>query len=59
MASLDLSGLFYYLPNTNQSGAATFVPVPLIRVNIRARVVNFISEVEVTQEYQNKEKEKS
>jgi len=52
-----MSGLLYSLPPVDDYTRPTFIPVPLTRVEIRARVVNFISEVEVIQEYQNKEKD--
>merc|ERR1711892_329142 len=56
MSEMNLSGLLYSLPSTDLYCSPEYVPVPLTSVNIRAKVVNFITEVEVTQEYQNKEK---
>jgi len=56
MSDMNLSGLLYSLPSTDPYSSPEYVPVPLTSVNIRAKVVNFITEVEVTQEYQNKEK---
>ena len=47
----DLSGLYQVLPDEAQP-----VPVPLVGVEVRAVVRNFIAEVELRQKYQNKEK---
>eukprot|EP00090_Calanus_glacialis_P005452 TRINITY_DN14219_c0_g1_i3.p1 TRINITY_DN14219_c0_g1~~TRINITY_DN14219_c0_g1_i3.p1 ORF type:complete len:804 (+),score=256.05 TRINITY_DN14219_c0_g1_i3:133-2544(+) len=55
MSEMNLTGLLYSLPNS-EPYEQQYVPVPLISVKILAKVVNFITEVEVTQEYQNKEK---
>ena len=44
---LDLSGLYQVL---------SMSPVPLVSVEVRAEVKNFIAEVELRQKYQNKEK---
>ena len=46
----DLSGLYQVLPNQAQP-----VPVPLVSVEVKAEVRNFIAEVELRQKYQNKE----
>ena len=46
----DLSGLYQVLPDEAQP-----VPVPLVGVEVRAVVRNFIAEVELRQKYQNKE----
>jgi len=56
MPEMNLSGLLYSLPPLDEYTRPAFIPVPLTRVETRVRVVNFISEVEVIQEYQNKEK---
>ena len=48
---LDLSGLYQVLPDEAQP-----VPVPLVDVEVRVVVRNFIAEVELRQKYQNKEK---
>eukprot|EP00092_Neocalanus_flemingeri_P009192 GFUD01009893.1.p1 GENE.GFUD01009893.1~~GFUD01009893.1.p1 ORF type:complete len:803 (+),score=226.34 GFUD01009893.1:227-2635(+) len=48
-------GLFYSLPTEDPSTPPQHVSVPLTGVTIRVRLVNFIAQVEVTQEYQNKE----
>ena len=48
---LDLSGLYQVLPDE-----ARPVPVPLVNVEVRVVVRNFIAEVELRQKYQNKEK---
>ena len=40
-----MSGLLYSLPSVDDYARPAFIPVPLTRVEIRARVVNFISEV--------------
>ena len=47
----DLSGLYQVLPDE-----ARPVPVPLVNVEVRVVVRNFIAEVELRQKYQNKEK---
>ena len=47
---LDLSGLYQVLPDEAQP-----VPVPLVDVEVRVVVRNFIAEVELRQKYQNKE----
>ena len=47
----DLSGLYQVLPDEAQP-----VPVPLVNVEVRVVVSNFIAEVELRQKYQNKEK---
>ena len=47
----DLSGLYQVLPDEAQP-----VPVPLVGVEVRAVVRNFIAEVELSQKYQNKDK---
>ena len=47
---LDLSGLYQVLPDEAQP-----VPVPLVNVEVRVVVRNFIAEVELRQKYQNKE----
>ena len=49
MSSL-LSGLYCDLPSHHQP-----VPVPLVSVEVRAVVRNFLAEVELRQKYQNKE----
>ena len=46
----DLSGLYQVLPDQVEP-----VPVPLVSVEVRAEVRNFIAEVELRQKYQNKE----
>ena len=46
----DLSGLYQVLPDRAEP-----VPVPLVSVEVRAVVRNFIAEVELRQKYQNKE----
>ena len=46
----DLSGLYHVLPDQ-----ADPVPVPLVSVEVRAEVKNFIAEVELSQKYHNKE----
>ena len=50
MSSGLLSGLYCDLPSHHQP-----VPVPLLSVEVRAEVRNFIAEVELRQKYQNKE----
>ena len=46
----DLSGLYQVLPDHAEP-----VPVPLLSVEVRAEVRNFIAEVELRQKYQNRE----
>ena len=46
----DLSGLYQVLPDQGEP-----VPVPLVSVEVRAEVRNFIAEVELRQKYQNRE----
>ena len=46
----DLSGLYQVLPDEAQP-----VPVPLVGVEVRAVVRNFLAEVELRQKYQNRE----
>ena len=46
----DLSGLYHVLPDQAEP-----VPVPLVSVEVKAEVRNFIAEVELRQKYQNKE----
>ena len=46
----DLSGLYHVLPDQAEP-----VPVPLLSVEVKAEVRNFIAEVELRQKYQNKE----
>ena len=46
----DLSGLYHVLPDQ-----APPVPVPLVSMEVRAEVKNFIAEVELRQKYHNKE----
>ena len=45
MSEMNLSGLLYSLPSTDPYCSPEYVPVPLTSVNIRAKVVNFITEV--------------
>ena len=50
MSSGLLSGLYCDLPSHHQP-----LPVPLLSVEVRAEVRNFIAEVELRQKYQNRE----
>ena len=42
--------------NSRIDDESEYIPVPLTKVHVEARVVNFVSQVEVTQKYVNKEK---
>ena len=54
-SSESVCGLVFYLSDLNISSNDDVVPVPLQNVKIDARVVDFVSEIAVTQSYVNVE----
>ena len=55
-SSESVCGLVFYLSDLNISSNDDVVPVPLQNVKIDARVVDFVSEIAVTQSYVNVER---
>ena len=50
----EVCGMVYLCENPNQH--SFYSPVPLVKVNVDVKVVNFTAQVEITQEFVNKEK---